>query len=90
MDYESIFERMSRARNGVVTSAVVDHGQPATWHGSKATTTVACKSDEEVLEGIVNAVSSHTFTFGRFTEVADRLGCKFPNGVNVNCPLTRL
>lgn len=76
VDFESIFERMSRARNGVVTSAVVDHGNPASWHGSKATTTVACKSDDEVLEGLVNAIPSHIFSFGRFTALADTLGCE--------------
>ncbi|KAJ3558462.1 hypothetical protein NM688_g908 [Phlebia brevispora] len=74
IDFESIFERMSRARNGTVTSAVVDHGQPAIWHGSKASTTVACKSDDEVLQGLLDIIHSHTFAFGRFTEVADRLG----------------
>ena len=75
VDFESIFERMARARNGVVTSAVVDHGHPATWHGSKATTTVACQTDEEVLQGLLDVINSHTFAFGRFTDVADRLGC---------------
>ena len=68
---------MSRARNGTVTTAVVDHGHPETWHGSKASTTVACTSDDQVLEGLVDIVQSHTFTFGRFTEVADRLGCEW-------------
>ncbi|KAL4245414.1 REXO1/REXO3 family protein [Abortiporus biennis] len=44
-DYESIFERLSRARSGTVTSAVVDRGNPSGWHGSKATTTVGCLAD---------------------------------------------
>ncbi|KAI0697772.1 hypothetical protein BC835DRAFT_1269867 [Cytidiella melzeri] len=74
VDFESIFERMARARRGTVSSVVVDHGNPASWHGSKATTTVACQSDDEVLEGLLNAVSSHTFSFGRFTALADVLG----------------
>ncbi|KAI0766795.1 hypothetical protein BC629DRAFT_1292810 [Irpex lacteus] len=74
VDFESIFERMARARNGAVSSAVVDHGNPASWHGSKANTTVACTSDEEVLEGLLGAIPSHTFTFGRFTALADALG----------------
>ena len=34
VDFESIFERMSRARNGTVSSIVVDHGNPGNWHGS--------------------------------------------------------
>lgn len=75
VDFESIFERMARARNGAISSIVVDHGNPAAWHGSKATTVVACKNDDEVLEGLLNAISSHTFAFGRFTGLADALGC---------------
>lgn len=77
MDFESIFERMSRARNGAISSVVVDHGNPASWHGSKATTTVACQSDDEVLDGLLNAMPSHSFSFGRFTALADALGCKY-------------
>lgn len=76
VDYESIFERLSRARNGGVSSVVVDHGNPASWHGSKATSTIACKTDEEVLEGLLGAVPAHTFAFGRFTGLADALGCE--------------
>ncbi|KAH9930557.1 ribonuclease H-like protein [Amylocystis lapponica] len=74
MDMESVFERMSRARAGTVRSAVVDHGNPAAWHGSKASTTIACKSDAEVLEGLLGALPSHHFVFGRFTALADALG----------------
>ncbi|GJE92989.1 ribonuclease H-like protein [Phanerochaete sordida] len=74
VDFESIFERMSRARNGTVSSIVVDHGNPANWHGSKATTTIACKTDDEVLQGLLGAVPSHTFSFGRFTALADARG----------------
>lgn len=76
VDYESIFERMSRARSGTVSSIVVDHGNPASWHGSKATTTMPCKTDEEVLQGLLGAIPSHTFAFGRFTALADTLGCE--------------
>ncbi|OBZ74580.1 hypothetical protein A0H81_05096 [Grifola frondosa] len=74
IDTESIFERMSRSRSETVTSAVVDHGNPAAWHGSKATTTIACKSDAEVLEGLLSAMHTHSFVFGRFTALADALG----------------
>ncbi len=77
MDFESIFERMSRARAGAVTCAVVDHGNPGNWHGSKATTTVPCKTDEDVLQGLLGAVNSHKFCFGRFTSIADTLGCEY-------------
>ncbi|EKM52741.1 uncharacterized protein PHACADRAFT_261348 [Phanerochaete carnosa HHB-10118-sp] len=74
VDFESIFERMSRARNGAVSSIVVDHGSPANWHGSKATTTIACKTDSEVLQGLLGAIPSHTFSFSRFTALADARG----------------
>lgn len=67
---------MSRARNGTVTSIVVDHGNPANWHGSKATTTIACKTDDEVLQGLLGAIPSHAFSFSRFTALADARGCE--------------
>jgi len=71
---ESIFERLSRSKAGQVSTAVVDHGNPAAWHGSKATTTVSCKSDAEVLDGLLGVVPSHQFTFARFTGLASALG----------------
>ncbi|KAI0742256.1 hypothetical protein C8Q80DRAFT_1109102 [Daedaleopsis nitida] len=76
VDTESIFERMSRSRTkGVaVTSAIVDHGNPSAWHGQKATTCVACKTDAEVLDGLLASVDSHHFLFGRFTALADARG----------------
>ena len=77
IDFESIFERMSRARGGTVSSIVIDHGNPANWHGSTATTTIACKTDAEVLDGLLGSIPSHTFAFGRFTAIADALGCKY-------------
>lgn len=46
-DQETIFERIGRGQDPK-TSAVVDHGAPGQWHGAKATTTVACKNDDEV------------------------------------------
>jgi len=77
-DYESIFERMARSTRhggtGSVRSAVVDHGNPAVMHGAKANTNVACKTDEEVLEGLLQAVPGHQFAFGRFMALADLLG----------------
>ena len=78
MDTESIFERMARCQlKGVpVRSAVVDHGNPSAWHGQKATTCVACKTDAEVLDGLLDSLESHHFLFGRFTGLADARGCK--------------
>ncbi|KAI0043270.1 ribonuclease H [Auriscalpium vulgare] len=80
-DLESIFERMARSQGrigtGAIRSAVVDHGNPATWHGAKATTPIACKSDADVHRGMLDAIPSHQFVFGRLTELADTLGCTY-------------
>ncbi|TFK50197.1 ribonuclease H-like protein [Heliocybe sulcata] len=79
-DFESIFERMARssgragAGGGPIRSAVVDHGNPASMHGAKATSTVACKTDEEIFEGVQRVIPDHQFVFGRFNALADALG----------------
>ncbi|TFL03120.1 ribonuclease H-like domain-containing protein [Pterulicium gracile] len=77
-DYESIFERMKRSTKrsgpGQIRSAVVDHGNPSVMHGAKATTSVGCQSDEDVLKGVQEALGSHHFVFGRFTALATELG----------------
>ncbi|KAJ7762487.1 ribonuclease H [Mycena metata] len=80
-DYESIFERMGRStKRGVEKhrSAVVDIGNPAVMHGSKATTAVGCKDDEDVLKGLLETVPSHHFVFGRFMALANVLGWSAP------------
>ena len=59
-----------------VRSAFVDRGNPGVMHGFKATTAIACGSDREVLDDLIQAVSSHEFLFGRLTGIADILGCK--------------
>ncbi|KAJ6591354.1 hypothetical protein B0H10DRAFT_2091503 [Mycena sp. CBHHK59/15] len=76
-DYESIFERMARTtkRTAHHKSAVVDLGNPAVMHGSKATTAIGCKDDDEVLKGLLEVVPSHDFVFGRFMALAETLGC---------------
>lgn len=84
-DYESIFERMARSTKrgggvGSIKSAVVDHGNPAVMHGAKANTAVGCKSDGEVLKGLLEVIPAHQFTFGRFMALADLLGCECYHG----------
>jgi RNA exonuclease 1 len=79
MDCESICERMTRSlRNGIggTRSAVVDHGNPSFMHGAKATTTIGCKSDQEVLEGVLQVVPAHDFTFARFIALSEAMGCE--------------
>lgn len=90
VDYESIFERMGRcaARDAMggrtggvggaerIKSAVVDHGNPGVMHGAKATSAIGCKTDDEVLEGLLGVIPTHQFTYGRFLGLANALGCK--------------
>ncbi|GAA5979784.1 hypothetical protein JCM10908_003044 [Rhodotorula pacifica] len=72
-DQETIFERIGRGQDPK-TSAVVDHGTPGQWHGAKATTAVACKNDDEILQGLLDSVDSHDLTIGRFMELSHTLG----------------
>ncbi len=90
VDYESIFDRMGRCaardaaggRTGGVggggrnKTAVVDHGNPGVMHGAKATTAIGCKTDDEVLEGLLGVIPTHQFTYARFLGLANTLGCK--------------
>jgi RNA exonuclease 1 len=86
-DQDSIFERMARAcgrdSQGAVRAAVVDHGHPGVIHGAKATTAIACESDRKVLEDLIQAIPAHEFLFGRFTGIADAMGCECPSLVCV-------
>lgn len=91
-DYESIFDRMSRASGrggpGSVKSAVVDLGNPTAMHGAKANTSLGCTTDEEILERLMETVPTHEFTFGRFMGLADVLGWVTPKSTtDVPAPL---
>jgi len=55
------------------TSALCDYGDPAQWHGS-VKTVIGCKSDDEVVDGIIESVQTHDFVFGRMLELATVLG----------------
>ncbi|KAG6835567.1 hypothetical protein H0H93_016959 [Arthromyces matolae] len=67
-DIESIFERMARSTRrsggpvGSIRSAVVDHGNPSVMHGNKATTSLGCSSDADVLKNLLQVIPSHDFT----------------------------
>ncbi|KZT50721.1 hypothetical protein CALCODRAFT_461393 [Calocera cornea HHB12733] len=76
-DVESIFEKMARPsgkRHAGATSAVVDHGHPAQWHGAKATTAVACTNDDEVVDGVVDVIGKHDFVFARMMDLSHAVG----------------
>ncbi|GAA6034983.1 hypothetical protein JCM8097_002129 [Rhodosporidiobolus ruineniae] len=72
-DQETIFERIGRGQDAK-TSAVVDHGTPGQWHGAKATTAIACSNDDEVLQGMLDAVPNHDLTIARFMDLSHTLG----------------
>jgi hypothetical protein len=40
---------------GRTHTEIVDHGDPAAWHGTSATS-VACTNDPEVLDGLIGAL----------------------------------
>ncbi|KAG5349445.1 hypothetical protein C0989_003902 [Termitomyces sp. Mn162] len=83
-DLESIHERMARSTRraggpvGSIRSAVVDHGNPSVMHGNKATTSLGCTSDAEILKGVLEVIPSHEFVFGRFMALADVMGWTTP------------
>lgn len=90
-DLEGLFERMGRAVKRSSTStvstgtggekirtAVVDHGNPGVMHGNKASTSIGCKDDDEVVKNAVELVGSHDFVFVRLMGLAGVRGCK-PN-----------
>ena len=88
-DYESIFERLRRSIRGSATgepgtgvgaklkTAVIDHGNPAVWHGSGATRTVACTTDEEVTKGVLQCIPEHDFVWARLSGLAEASNCEF-------------
>ncbi|KAJ3996078.1 ribonuclease H [Lentinula boryana] len=82
-DLESLFERMGRAvkrssasivsagtGGELIRTAVVDHGNPGVMHGSKASTSVGCKDDDEVVKNAVEVIGSHDFVFVRLMGLA--------------------
>ncbi|KAK0466230.1 ribonuclease H [Desarmillaria tabescens] len=83
-DYESIFERLARSKRraggpiGSIKGAVIDHGNPSVMHGNKATTSIGCKDDDEVLKALLEVVPSHHFVFARFMALANILGWTTP------------
>ncbi|KAI8940386.1 hypothetical protein NX059_004077 [Plenodomus lindquistii] len=82
---ESIFKRLERSlrpkSNGIYRSgAVVDWGEPRRGHGGQAQVSVGCRSDDEVVEGISQAIQGQAkdkygatdkpdFVWGRLREL---------------------
>ncbi|KAJ7803799.1 ribonuclease H [Mycena olivaceomarginata] len=61
-----------------IGAAVVDIGNPAVMHGSKATTAVGCKNDEDVLQGLLEAVRRTTLSLGASWRSRTSLGWSAP------------
>lgn len=59
-------------------SLVADYGNPRSWFGAKATTAVACTSDDEVVDAVVNGIEEHEYVFCRLTELSNVQNCKPP------------
>lgn len=79
---ESIFERLARfapdpSKPGK-TSAFCDYSTGRSSLGAKATTSVHCTSDDEVLQAMVENVPKHDFVFGRFMDLSNIQGCTSP------------
>ncbi|PVF98588.1 hypothetical protein CPB86DRAFT_774753 [Serendipita vermifera] len=84
-DVENVLERMGRGEcrmgthgavgpGNMMRTAVVDYGNPSTWLGSRATSTVACSSDKDVVQGVRDLIENHHFVFGRMMELSEALG----------------
>lgn len=71
VDSESVFERLNRVGGKARRSLVADYGNPSAWFGAKATTAVACTSDDEVVEAVVDQIGGHEYVFARLTELAN-------------------
>jgi RNA exonuclease 1 len=77
--------RSTTRRAGGVRSVVADHGKPDVMHGAKASDCIACSSDAEVLAGLLGAIPSHDFAFGRFSIVAETCNCAHFPSLDVAC-----
>ncbi|KAF9058735.1 hypothetical protein BDP27DRAFT_556735 [Rhodocollybia butyracea] len=83
-DMEGLFERIGRAvkrsswaagtGGEKIRTAVIDHGNPGMMHGSKASTCLGCKDDEEVVKNFVDVVESDDFVFVRLMGLAGARG----------------
>ncbi|CAK9784264.1 hypothetical protein CC85DRAFT_284909 [Cutaneotrichosporon oleaginosum] len=71
VDSESVFERLNRMGGKPRRSLVADYGNPRAWFGAKATTAVACKSDDEIVDAVAKEVGKHEYVFARLTELAN-------------------
>ncbi|KAK4689800.1 RNA exonuclease, partial [Tremellales sp. Uapishka_1] len=79
-DTESIFSRFNRFTPDPTkpgkSSAIFDYGNPRSWIGAKATLAQSCKTDEEVVNGLVENVSKYDFSYARLMELGEVQGCR--------------
>lgn len=79
VDTEPVFERLNRhnpQNKGARRSLVADYGNPRAWYGAKATTAVACTTDDQVIDAVIDNVATHDYTFARMTELSNIQHCE--------------
>jgi hypothetical protein len=68
-------------------TAIVNHDNPGTWHGTSVlapVTTVPCTNDTEVLDGVLGALDAHQFVFARLVGSGCPGVCVFPLNLHYN------
>lgn len=81
-EMESIFTRVARVKQSHLTGtdepnkvgACVDYGNPGQFHGMKAKTSISCKNDDEIVDGVIQTAQDHDLVYGRLTELQVALG----------------
>ncbi|EOQ98650.1 hypothetical protein E3P92_02962 [Wallemia ichthyophaga] len=81
-EMESIFTRIARVKQSHLTNtdepnkvgACVDYGNPGQFHGMKAKTSISCKNDDEIIDGVIKTSQDHDLVYGRLTELQVALG----------------
>ncbi|TIA88180.1 hypothetical protein E3P99_02722 [Wallemia hederae] len=82
-EMESIFTRVARVKQSHLnsasneqnkTGACVDYGNPGQFHGMKAKTSISCKNDDEIIDGVIETAQTHDLVYGRLTELQVALG----------------
>ncbi|EEB07871.1 ribonuclease H70 [Schizosaccharomyces japonicus yFS275] len=68
-DVESVFTRLQRQSPVSRLSAVADYGTPDYWHGKYTNATVACNTDDEVINATITLADNHHFVWSRLREL---------------------
>ena len=66
------------ARRDSARTAIFYYGSPDAWHDTSASvlaTTIACKNNAEVPDGVLGALDTHEFVYARLMGLGDARGC---------------